>query len=95
MLRVVQGITSGIAFPSVHGLFSVWSHPSERATLMTLTFAAIPAACAANYPLSSLLCASGVDGGWPMVFYVPGATGLLLALAFVMLVYDRPESHPR
>lgn len=73
LLRVIQGLSSGLAFPSVYALFNVWSHPSERATLMTITFAAIPAACAANYPISGLLCESGIDGGWPMVFYGPGS----------------------
>jgi hypothetical protein len=25
-----------------------------------------------NFPLAATLCYSGMDGGWPMIFYVPG-----------------------
>jgi MFS family permease len=71
-IRVFQGLVSGIGFPSIYQLFGVWSPPGERATLMSMVFSGIPFASIANFPMSSLLCKTGIDGGWPMVFYVPG-----------------------
>ena len=72
MVRVIQGLVSGLAFPSTYNLFSKWSSPEERATIMSLVFSGIPVAIIVNFPLSSALCESGIDGGWPMVFYIPG-----------------------
>ena len=71
-VRAVQGLFSGLAFPSTYNLFNKWSSPEERATIMSIVFAGIPVAIIVNYPLSSALCESGVDGGWPLVFYIPG-----------------------
>ena len=39
---------------------------------LSTVYSAVPAATITNYPMSSLLCETGIDGGWPMVFYVPG-----------------------
>lgn len=43
---------------------------------------------------SGWLCSSSVLGGWPLVFYVFGASGLVWALAWWCLVSERPEDHP-
>ena len=48
-----------------------------------------------TFPLSGILCESGIDGGWPMVFYVPGAGGLLWTAVFLGLAYPSPQVHPR
>ena len=74
MIRVIQGLVSGLAFPSTYNLFGKWSSPEERATIMSVVFSGIPVAIIVNFPLSSALCESGIDGGWPMVFYIPGST---------------------
>ena len=94
-LRVIQGMVSGFAFPSVYRIFSVWSSAEERATLMSIVYSAVAAATVVNYPLSSLLCETGLDEGWPMIFYVPGLCGLILAAFFHVLVFAEPSQHPR
>lgn len=71
-IRILQGLISGVAMPSLYNIFSVWSDPQERATLMSLVFSGFTLAIIINWPLSAGLCATGIDGGWPMVFYVPG-----------------------
>ena len=70
--RIIQGLVSGLAFPSLYNLFSVWSGPDERATLMSIVFSGVAVANVINLPMSAGLCATGIDGGWPMVFYVSG-----------------------
>ena len=95
LVRVVQGLASGLSFPSLYNLFSVWTDPGERATLMSMAYAGIPTATVATFPLTSWLCYSGLDGGWPMAFYVPGTTGLIWCFLFYLLIYSRPEDHPR
>lgn len=46
-------------------------------------------------PISGLLCASNLWGGWPSVFYIFGAIGILWAIVWLLLTHDRPENHPR
>ena len=46
--------------------------PDERATLMSAVMSGIVLANVINLPLAGGLCATGIDGGWPMIFYVPG-----------------------
>ena len=38
---------------------------------------------------------SGLDGGWPMTFYVPGTTGVAWCILFYILIYSSPSQHPR
>jgi MFS family permease len=35
------------------------------------------------------------DGGWPSMFYIGGASCLLLSLLWSFTVYDSPAEHPR
>ena len=95
VIRVIQGIVSGFAFPCIYGIVTVWSSPGERATLMSLAFSGITIANIVTYPLSSLLCKSGIDNGWPMVFYVFGGMGVIWTLAFYIFAYASPEHHPK
>ena len=83
-----------MAFPSLYNLFAIWSGPEERATLMSIVFSGISFANMINLPFSAGLCATGIDGGWPMVFYVPGGLGLLWCLIFKFLCFSTPQNHP-
>lgn len=47
-----------------------------------------------SMPLSGLLAEYGFDGGWPSIFYVFGAVGVVWSLAFLYLVHEDPESTP-
>jgi ACS family sodium-dependent inorganic phosphate cotransporter-like MFS transporter 5 len=91
----MQGLVSGLAFPSVYNLFSVWTSPEERATLMSIVYSAVAGATVVNFPLSSLLCETGLAGGWPMIFYIPGASGLILSVVFYQVAFSSPANHPR
>ncbi|XP_023338728.1 sialin isoform X2 [Eurytemora carolleeae] len=94
-IRIIQGLASGFAFPSVYNIFTAWSHPTEKATLMSISFAGIPTATVTIYPVVSWFCESGILGGWPMAFYLPGTTGLVWCILFSQLIYNTPEEHPR
>ena len=71
-LRIIQGLVSGVVFPSFYNLFSIWSSPDERATLMSIVMSGIVVANVINLPLAGALCATGIDRGWPMIIYTPG-----------------------
>ena len=93
-VTLILGLVSGLAFPSLYNLFAIWSGPEERATLMSIVFSGISFANMINLPFSAGLCATGIDGGWPMVFYVPGSLGLLWCLIFKFLCFSTPQNHP-
>ena len=40
----MKGLASGLSFPALYNLFSVWTGPGERATLMSLAYAGVPTA---------------------------------------------------
>ncbi len=44
------------------------------------------------FPLGGLL---GTTVGWRSIFYTTGGFNLALAVAWWLLVFDRPETHPR
>lgn len=46
-------------------------------------------------PVSGWLISAGFLGGWPSVFYVFGALGIVWGIPWFLLTHDRPEKHPR
>lgn len=44
-------------------------------------------------PLSGLLSVS--EGGWPSIFYVFGAVGTVWCVAFLIFIYEDPETNPK
>ena len=46
-------------------------------------------------PLAGLLCKYGFAGGWPSIFYVLGAVGVVWAAIWIYAVADAPKKHAR
>ncbi|KAJ8865877.1 hypothetical protein PR048_033400 [Dryococelus australis] len=47
-----------------------------------------------SMPLSGLLSEYGFSGGWPSIFYVFGAVGIVWGVAYFLTVHECPEEHP-
>lgn len=47
-----------------------------------------------SMPLSGILAEHGFAGGWPSIFYVFGAIGVVWSLAFLWLCHEDPQSCP-
>ena len=45
-------------------------------------------------PICAYLSEYGFAGGWPSVFYVLGAFGMLALIPWLYFVYDSPDKHP-
>lgn len=43
--------------------------------------------------LGGILCVYGIDGGWPSIFYLFGALGLLWTLIWCIYSADSPGKH--
>lgn len=93
--RILQGMTQGVIFPSLHSLMASWAPPKERGKLITQTHLGIQVGTIVGMALGGWLCNSGFIGGWPLVFYVFGGLGMLWGIPWFLLIHDRPEFHPR
>lgn len=81
MLMVSIYNEKGLALPTIQPLFSRWSAPDERATLIGLAFAGFTLGSSVTFPLSGFLCEYGFAGGWPSIFYLSG-------LLFIIFLND-------
>lgn len=45
--------------------------------------------------LGGWMCSSQFLGGWPSVFYIFGAVGMVWGVPWFLVVRNRPEEHPR
>lgn len=50
-----------------------------------------------SMPVSGILCSlpNIPGGGWPLAFYLTGGLGIVWFVAWMLLVSDTPDSHPR
>ena len=71
-LRVGQGFLNGLCFPAFLVLVTLWSSPGEKAILQSMALAGSSMAGILAFPISSAMCFSAWDKGWPFVFYLPG-----------------------
>ncbi|XP_042865549.1 putative inorganic phosphate cotransporter [Penaeus japonicus] len=94
-LRVVEGLGEGVTFPAMNSMMAKWIPPLERSKMGSLVYAGAQFGTVVSLPISGLLCQSNFLGGWPSVFYVFGASGVVWFILWMVLVYKTPESHPR
>ncbi|XP_050392280.1 sialin isoform X1 [Patella vulgata] len=95
VLRIVEGIGEGVTFPSMHAMFGVWSPILERSKLTSLAYSGAQMGTVISLPISGYLCDSDLAGGWPSVFYIFGALGIVWVIAWLLLIHDTPGQHPR
>lgn len=96
-LRLTLGAAEAGFFPGVLYYLTLWVPPAWRARLIALFMAGISAASLIGAPLSGLLLA--LDGslglrGWQWLFLAEAAPSLLLGLAILRALPDRPENAP-
>ena len=48
-----------------------------------------------SLPISGWLCTLEFGGGWPLCFYLFGGLGVVWFVAWIFLIYDSPQKHPR
>uniref|UniRef100_A0A4D5R9M0 Vesicular glutamate transporter 2 n=1 Tax=Scolopendra viridis TaxID=118503 RepID=A0A4D5R9M0_SCOVI len=91
-IRIVQGMFSAVSFPSLHSIVGGWAPPEERGLLMSLAYSGMYVGTLTNFPLCSMLAAYA---GWPYIFYVTGAFGIVWTIMAIFLIYSSPRTHPR
>lgn len=90
-LRVIQGLCQGMIFPCTHTLLSKWAPVEERGRLGTYCYAG------SQFGTVVMLASSGVIAssilGWPSIFYISGAAGVLWSIAWFFLGANNPSEH--
>jgi MFS transporter, ACS family, tartrate transporter len=94
VLRVLLGVAEAGFFPGILYHLRQWFPAAQRATALSRFMIAMPLAGMIGNPLSGWLL--GFDGrlglrGWQWVFLVEGIPSVLLGLAVLALLTDRPE----
>ncbi|XP_060522495.1 putative inorganic phosphate cotransporter [Cylas formicarius] len=69
-----------------------WAPENERSRMTTFVYIGVGVGGVISGPITGYL--SGSSWGWPSVFYVFGAMGLLWCLAWSWAGYDSPATHP-
>src|SRR3954452_22475319 len=96
VVRVLLGIAEAGFFPGVLLYLTYWFPRPERARIVALTFLAVPLASVIGSPLSTVLIQHGegllgFDAGWRFMFFVEGIPAVLLGIAVLFLLPDRPS----
>lgn len=68
-LRILQGLSQGFIFPSMHCLWSKWSPPNERSRLATFALSGSYVGSVATLGLGGLI---GKHLNWQSIFYIFG-----------------------
>ncbi|XP_058788719.1 putative inorganic phosphate cotransporter isoform X2 [Phymastichus coffea] len=94
-VRFIQGLGEGPIVPCTHAMLAKWIPPNERSRMGAFVYAGAQFGTVISMPLSGLLSEHGFADGWPSIFYVFGTVGTIWCIAFLMMVHEDPESHPR
>ena len=95
ILRFLSGLGEGVLHPALQALIARWAVPKYRSFVVSVIFVGIDSGVIAGMLLSGVLCDYGFAGGWPSVFYVFGVFGCVWSVAWFLLCYNSPFTHPR
>jgi MFS transporter, ACS family, tartrate transporter len=93
VLRFLLGLAEAGLYPGMILYMTYWFPQATRARFISLFLAAVPAASVIGGPLSGWLL--GFDGalrGWQWMFLLEGVPSILLGVAVLWFLPDRPES---
>ncbi|XP_063709965.1 putative inorganic phosphate cotransporter [Culicoides brevitarsis] len=91
ILRVVQGVVTGFAWPAMQTMVGSWIPPNERSKFVS-SYLGSSFGVFINYPLFGAIISISC---WENVFHFCGIFGTVWFLAWCYFVYDTPAMHPR
>ncbi|KAK3874099.1 hypothetical protein Pcinc_020935 [Petrolisthes cinctipes] len=91
-IRVLEGMTEGVTFPSMNVMLTYWIPPQERARSFSRIVGGCQFGTVVTLAISGWLTQTWL--GWPSVFYGFGLCGLLWSFFWFKLAYDSPDVHP-
>ncbi|WP_345814122.1 MFS transporter [Paraburkholderia sp. PREW-6R] len=92
-LRILLGVAEAGFFPGIIFLLTLWFPAAYRGRVVGYFMAAIPLSTVIGAPISgALLSMDGIAGlaGWQWVYLIEAAPALLLSIAVLLYLTDRP-----
>ncbi|XP_066276385.1 vesicular glutamate transporter 1-like isoform X3 [Branchiostoma lanceolatum] len=90
-VRILQGLSEGMTFPSSYGVLSKWAPPLERSRLTSIMVTGQYAGILFGMPLSGVVTEYA---GWPYPFYMYGAFGITWSVIWALCVWESPSKDP-
>lgn len=90
-VRVVQGLSQGVVFPSTHNILSRWSPLEERGRLTTYCYAGSQFGTVIMLAVSGEMASSNL--GWPSIFYISGLVGVVWSAAWLLFGSSSPSEN--
>jgi ACS family sodium-dependent inorganic phosphate cotransporter len=91
-IRVTLGLGEGMSPPCLYTSIARWVPASERSRVSAFIATGMYLGIILAFPLAVWIM---TRFGWPWVFYLFGAAGLIWSAAWYLLVTNNPEDHPR
>jgi ACS family sodium-dependent inorganic phosphate cotransporter len=91
LMRVALGAGEALNFPSVHSLAARWTPAAERSRAIGLHFSGTALGTIIALLVSPVII---IRLGWPSVFYISGASGIVWLVAWWLKAADSPENCP-
>uniref|UniRef100_T1IXH3 Sialin n=1 Tax=Strigamia maritima TaxID=126957 RepID=T1IXH3_STRMM len=89
-VRVLEGLTEGLAYPAIHALWTHWAPPMEKTRLATIAFSGSYIGMTLAFPISGLLAQ---HLGWPSIFYFFGIIAFIWWLLWIYIIRETPQQH--
>ncbi|XP_067632683.1 putative inorganic phosphate cotransporter [Eurosta solidaginis] len=77
-LRVIQGLSQGLIFPSTHTLLSKWAPVEDRGNFTTYCYSGMQFGTMVMMATSGVIASSAM--GWPGIFYLSGGLGVIWSI---------------
>ncbi|KAG6449216.1 hypothetical protein O3G_MSEX005928 [Manduca sexta] len=86
--RVIQGLSQGFLYPSMHNLIGKWVPIEEKSSLGTVIYGGAQLGTALQLMVSGFIADYW---GWPSIFYMNGTLGAIWTVGYVFLGSDSPQ----
>jgi MFS family permease len=90
-MRALMGVGEAMNFPAIHSIAARWTPTSERARAISLHFSGVAFGTMVALLLSPVIV---LRLGWPSVFYLSGAAGIVWLVAWYVKAANSPEDCP-
>ncbi|CAH1100072.1 unnamed protein product [Psylliodes chrysocephalus] len=91
VVRIFLGISQSLLYPTLNNMLGKWGPVQERSRLGCLIFAGSSLGIVLSMVISGYLCSTRY--GWPIVFYIFSAIGIIVALSYSYIGCNSPAQH--
>ncbi|GFY68793.1 putative inorganic phosphate cotransporter [Trichonephila inaurata madagascariensis] len=94
-VQFIRGIGQGLIPAATCVLAANWLPINERGLLNTVMMSGFCVGALLGGVATGALCSSSVLGGWPSVYYIFGALGVVFSIFLQLFLFESPKKHPR